>query len=227
MRKLQTLILFTATAVIALAWQAGFQTKFNVEKSAIAPLGTNRYWLFTPGTQLYYAHGKDTMVSTVLPETRNIAGYETRVFEDREMKNGQLSEVTRDYYGIDKTNGDVYYFGEDVDEYKNGKISGHGGTWLHGVKGAQFGLMMPGQSKTGQKFYQEQAPGVGVDRAEVVSVSETVKVAAGTFTNCVHMKETSSMEAGVTEHKWYAPGVGLIKEGEFELVKIVHPAAGK
>lgn len=219
MRKRQLFVLLL-TAGLCFAWQAGFQTRFTVEKSAVGAVGTNKYWVFTPGYQLFYAHGKDTMVSTVLPETHTVDGYVARVFEDREMKNGQLSEVTRDYYGIDKNTGDVYYFGEDVDEYKNGKVSGHGGTWLHGVKGAQFGLMMPGQPKVGQKFYQEQAPGVGVDRAEVVSIRETVKVPAGTFDHCIHMKETSSMEAGVTEHKWYAPGVGLIKEGEFELVKI-------
>jgi hypothetical protein len=121
---------------------------------------------------------------------------------------------------VDRVTGDVYYFGEDVDEYRNGKVVGHGGAWLSDVKGAKFGLMMPGQIRVGQRFYQEQAPGVGMDRAEVVAVGETVSTPARTFKDCVHFKETSAMEKGMADHKWYAPSVGMVKEGEFVLVRI-------
>lgn len=58
---------------------------------------------------------------TVLNETKMVDGVETRVIEDRETKNGQLIELPRDYYAIDSAKNDVYYFGEDVDVYKNGK----------------------------------------------------------------------------------------------------------
>jgi hypothetical protein len=64
--------------------------------------------------------------------------------------------------------------GEDVDVYKNGKVASHEGAWLSGVKGAKFGLMMPGTPRAGHKFYQEKAPGVGMDRAEIISVDEKV-----------------------------------------------------
>jgi hypothetical protein len=109
--------------------------------------------------------------------------------------------------------------------YKNGKVVNHQGAWLSGVKGASFGLMMPGSVKVGLKFYQELARGVAMDRAEVVAVGETVKTPAGTFTGCVHMKDTSAIEKG-TVHKWYAPGVGLVKDNEFVLVRI-EKAGGK
>ena len=42
--------------------------------------------------------------------------------------------------------------------------------------------------------YQEIALGVGQDRADVVSVSETVITPAGKFENCVHTIETSPIE---------------------------------
>ena len=80
--------------------------------------------------------------------------------------------------------------------------------------------MMPGSIKVGHKFYQERAPKVGMDRAEVVGVGETVTTPAGAFKNCVHMKETSPLEKMAVDHKWYAPGVGMVKEGEFVLVRI-------
>jgi hypothetical protein len=160
------------------------------------------------------------VTTTVLNETKIVDGVETRAVEDRETKNGQLVELTRDYYAVDRNTGDVYYFGEDVNTYKNGKLAGHEGAWLSGVQGARFGMMMPGAVKVGLKFYQEQAPRVAMDRAEVVAVGETVTTPAGTFTNCVHMKETSALEKGMADHKWYAPGVGLVKDGEFVLVRV-------
>ena len=127
--------------------------------------------------------------------------------------------MTRDYYAIDSVTNDVYYFGEDVDVYKNGKVASHEGSWLSGVKGARFGLMMPGKPKVGQRFYQEQAPGVGMDRAEIISLEEKMSTPAGTFENCIHVVETSALEKGMRDHKWYAAGVGPVKDGEMVLVQ--------
>jgi hypothetical protein len=161
----------------------------------------------------------DTITDTVLNETKVVDGVETRVVEDRETRNGQLIELTRDYYAIDSVTKDVYYMGEDVDVYKNGKVTGHEGAWLSGVKGAQFGLMMPGAPKPGQKFYQERAPGVGMDRCEIVSVQDRVVTPAGTFEKCIHVHETSPLEKGSGEHKWYSTGVGPVKDAEMLLVR--------
>lgn len=199
---------------------AEWQNSFPVDKKALGPTGTSAYFVLTPGYRLHYQHGKETSTATVLNETKLIDGVETRVVEDREMTNGQVAELTRDYYAIDPATGDVYYFGEDVDVYKGGKIAGHEGTWRSGVKGAKFGMMMPGAAKAGQKFYQEQAPGKAMDRAEIIAVVETVTTPAGTFKNCVHLKETSAIEKALADHKWYAPGVGLVKDGDLVLVRI-------
>ena len=78
--------------------------------------------------------------------------------------------------------------------------------------------MMPGKPKAADKFYQEIAPKVALDRVEVVSVDETVKTPAGTFEHCVHLRETTPLERGVS-NKYYAPGVGMIKDDEFELTE--------
>ncbi len=195
------------------------QSMFAVENMKLGVKGSNPYFPLTPGYQLSYRHGKDTDTLTVLSETKVIDGVETRVVEDREMKNGQLVELTRDYYAIDSTTNDVYYMGEDVDVYKNGKVTGHAGAWLSGVNGAKFGLMMPGTPKAGQKFYQEQAPGIGMDRAAILSMNEKIVTPSGTFENCVHVVETSALEKGLHDHKWYAAGVGQVKDAEMLLVK--------
>ena len=70
------------------------------------------------------------------------------------------------------------------------------------------GLYMPGKPNVGMNYYKEIAPGVGQDRADVVSVSETVITPAGKFENCVRTIETSPIEKTLKDHKWYAPGVG-------------------
>jgi hypothetical protein len=102
----------------------------------------------------------------------------------------------------------VYYFGEDK-----------GGAWLSGEKGAKFGLLMPGLPLVGAKHYQEVAPKVAMDRAEIVSVSETLKTPAGEFKNCLKVEETTPLEPGKKEYKYYAPGIGLVQEGSLKLVK--------
>jgi hypothetical protein len=212
-------MLLAGAAALAAQPAKDFQSVFAVEKKNLGIKGANPYFPLTPGYQLSYAHGKDTDTLTVLNETKMIDGVETRVVEDREMKNGQLVELTRDYYAIDAATNDVYYMGEDVDVYKNGKVVGHEGAWLSGINGAKFGLMMPGTPKAAQKFYQELAPKVGQDRAEIISVDEKITTPAGTFEKCVHVVETSALEKGLHDHKWYAPGVGQVRDAEMLLVK--------
>lgn len=132
--------------------------------------------------------------------------------EDREFDaRGDLTEVTLDYFAQDDE-GNVYYLGEDVDEYKDGKISGHSGAWLLGRDTQIPGLLMPAHPKVGHRFRSEDVPKITRELDEIISVSETVTVPAGTWTNCVKIEEKAS--AGATEYKLYAPGVGCVKEVE-------------
>ena len=115
-----------------------------MDKANLVDTGKNPYFILMPGYKLSYEHGKSTLTVTILDETKEVDGVKTRVVEERETKDGQLAEVSRNYFAIDKKTNDVYYFGEDVDIYKDGKVVSHEGAWLSGVGGAQFGLMMPG-----------------------------------------------------------------------------------
>ena len=197
----------------------GWRETFVVNKADFGPTGSNPYLTIQPGKVLKLAHGKDRLTVSILADTKTVDGVVTGVLEEREEKNGQLIEVSRNFFATDRNTGDVYYFGEDVDNYKDGKIINHESAWLAGRKGARFGLMIPGKPKVGDKFYQEIAPKVALDRVEVVSVDETVKTPAGTFHHCVHLRETTPLEPDVS-HKYYAPGIGMIKDDEFELAEI-------
>jgi hypothetical protein len=196
----------------------GWLTVFPVRLSALSTEGESAYYSLKPGHQATFQSRNGKLVITVLDETRMVAGVPTRVVEEREWKGSELIEVSRNYFALDATTGDVYYFGEDVDEYKKGNVVSHGGSWRHGSSGATFGLMMPGKPAVGMKFYQEQAKGVAMDRAEILSVTDTLTTPAGTFDRCVKTRETTPLERFAREYKVYAPGVGLIKDGDMELV---------
>ena len=176
-------------------------------------------FILEAGYQLVLEEGKERLTVTVLDETRMVEGLETRVVEERETKAGKLVEVSRNYFAISKRTNSAFYFGEEVDAYKDGKMAGHEGAWLAGGKGARFGLMMPGQVLLKGRYYQELAPGVAMDRAEIVSMSETVKTPAGEFKGCLKVEETTRLEPGRKEYKYYASGVGLVADGSLKLVK--------
>lgn len=197
------------------AWTAAFQ----LEKDELSTLGRNPHFILEPGYYLVLERGPERVTITVLNSTKKVGEFETRVVEESETKAGKLVEVSRNYYAISKRTNSVYYFGEDVDMYENEKVVGHGGSWLAGVNGASFGLMMPGIILLRSRYYQELAPGVAMDRAEVVSISETVVTPAARFTNCLKIEETTSLEPGNKEYKHYAAGIGLVQDGALKLVK--------
>jgi hypothetical protein len=228
MRRFLGLALVAAMGFVMLAanTRSGEKTKddgswttdFRVEKGELASTGRNPCFILEPGYYLVLKGDEEQVTITVLGETKKVSGVETRVVEERETKGGKLAEVSRNYFAISKRTNDVFYFGEEVDVYKDDKLVSHEGAWLAGAKGAKFGLMMPGRPSLHARYYQEIAPKVAMDRAENVSVTETVKTPAGEFKNCLKVEETTPLEPG-KEYKYYAPGIGLVQDGSLKLVK--------
>lgn len=211
-----------ARAADTLRPSSGYSSVF-ADETAFAASGRTPYFVLVPGFVIVLEGVEDGEavrdVQTVLKETVDIDGVTVGIIEDRESKGGQVAEVTRDYYAISKRTNSVYYFGEDVDEYKDGKVVGHGGAWRSGVNGARFGLIMPGLPLLGARYVQEIAPGVGMDQGEVVGIEERLTTPAGTFTHCLRTSDTSALEPGSTTDKVYAPGIGVIKDGSLVLTR--------
>lgn len=194
-------------------------TDFGVRKDELSSTGRNPYFVLEPGYQMTFRNGDEQLVITVLDETKLVDGVQTRVVEERETKGGALVEVSRNYFAISRITNSVFYFGEEVDTYRNGKIAGHEGAWLANGRDVNFGLMVPGVMLLNARYAQEIAPKVAMDRVEIVSMTETVVTPAGTFTSCVKVEETTPLEPGVKEYKFYARGVGLVQDGTLRLVK--------
>ena len=222
MQKILVASIIAFTCILGLAQKKDDRTwvsTFQIDRDELTSTGRNPYFILEPGYVLVLEGGGERLTITVLDETRRIDNVETRVVEERESKAGRLIEVSRNYFAISKLTNSVYYFGEEVDIYKAGKIVSHDGAWLAGEQGARFGMMMPGKPVLRARYYQEIAPGVAMDRAEIVSLNNTLKTPAGDFQQVLRIVETTPLERVAGESKYYAAGVGLLQYGSLKLVR--------
>lgn len=210
---------------IVSAHQPGYTDSFMFEEcDGFSSIRDNPFFSLEPGFQLILEGEEDGvdigLTITVLNKTKTIDGIKTRVVEERETHDGELVEVSRNYFAICNLDNSVVYFGEDVDFYEDGVIVGHEGSWRAGVNGARAGIIMPGIQLLGARYMQEVAPGVALDRAETESIIEVVETPAGTFENCLKTRETTPLEPGAVGFKFYAPDIGLVQDGVLKLVEV-------
>lgn len=196
-----------------------WQAEFGISNCNMVTEGRNSYFVMEPGFQLVLEGGDTKLQITVLDETKTVDGIVTRVIEEKEWEDGELYEIARNYFAMCEGTKDVFYFGEDVDFYKGGKVVKHDGSWLAGADGNRAGLIMAGTPTLKMMYYQEIAPGVAMDRAEIVSLDETCKTPAGTFSKCMKVKEGTALNVNEAEYKYYAPDIGLIRDEDLRLIK--------
>jgi hypothetical protein len=175
----------------------------------------NEYLPLKPGTTFVYEgkfHGTaERDVMAVTHDTKQVMGVECVVASDRVTEDGKLIEQTYDWYAQDKE-GNVWYFGEHVTEYKNGKVSGHEGSWESGVDGAKPGIAMKADPRVGEIYRQEYKKGVAEDRAKVLSLNKSATVPYGSFNHVLMTEEWTPLEPNIVERQYYVAGVGDIIE---------------
>ena len=209
-----------------------FTTDFDVERCTFASHGRqNPYFSLQPGDQVTLEgedDGEEIKVEITVKRGTKTITFRTpdgatktvraRVVEEKEWKDGELAEVSRNWFARCIETNDVFYFGESVDFYEDGRISGHGGSWQAGVNGAQPGIIIPARFLLGARYFQEIASeDEAMDRAENVEMGLTVTAAGETFEDCVKVRETSPLEPGGESFKVYCPGVGMVQDDEIVL----------
>jgi hypothetical protein len=175
----------------------------------------NRYWPMSPGSRWVFSETdtkgtREKVVIEVTNRTKTLAnGVEARVIRDTATENGVPVEITDDWYAQDGE-GNVWYLGEYVTNYENGKAVDHDGSFEAGVDGAQPGIAMPAHPKPGLSYRQEYYKGEAEDKGAVITVGEErVEVPFGFFKEDVLMtRDIVPLEPKVQELKFYAPGVG-------------------
>ena len=125
---------------------------------------------YFPLSTVHYAELRsddEFVVREVLPDTRTIAGVDCTVLAEKEHEGDAVKEISYNFFAQD-TLGNVYYFGEEVDEYKDGKVSGHGGAWLVGKNATEPCVFMPAQLTVGLGFKNENSPPAAEEWNEIV-----------------------------------------------------------
>ncbi|MDP9343412.1 MAG: hypothetical protein M3Q23_15230 [Actinomycetota bacterium] len=187
---------------------------------------TNPYMPFTPGTTAVYTGTRDgiplRIEVTVTTDTKTIMGVQCIVVRD--IVTGALEERTTDWYAQD-TAGNVWYFGEDTKELKNGAVTSTAGSWEAGIDGALPGIVMPAHPTPDGPYREEYRPGVAEDVAKVLRADASVKTPAGAYHNVVVTENTDQLDVAKLEHKFYASGVGIVAlngvvNGHHEVVQL-------
>ncbi len=189
---------------------------------------TNPYYPVGNGQKYIYEgqspDGLEHIEEQRLNITRVVNGITCVVVNFKAFIDGKLVEEADDWYAQD-VDGNVWYFGEDVNNYNpDGTIKDHGGSWEAGIDGAKPGLLMPANPVLGMSYREEYYFNEAEDEAEITGVNLTVTVPYGTFTNCIRTHNFTELEPDLNEEKFYASGIGFIKEidltDNFEIVLI-------
>lgn len=195
----------------------------------------NPYFPLTPGMVLVYRGSEDgehfRERVAITHRTKTILGVRTTVVTDVVRRaDGTLAERTEDWYAADR-GGNVWYFGEDTATFdEHGRLESREGSWQAGVKGAVAGLIMPADPKPTDAYRQEFFAGHAEDQAWIVQNNAVVKGPLGTFHRVVRSFEWTRLEPGVVSVKFYARGLGIVRERDvaggnelFELVSVTRP----
>jgi len=181
----------------------------SLDSSEFTTTIDNPFFPLAPGSKWVYREGAQRVVITVTNETKEIEGVAARVVRDVVTEDGRLVESTRDWYAQDSA-GNVWYMGEATTEYQDGKPKTTEGSWEAGVDGAQPGIIMPAEPRTGLAYRQEYYKGHAEDRAKVITLDAQVKVPYGRFDDALETEDTAPLGNGSVEHKYYTRDTGLV-----------------
>ena len=176
---------------------------------------TNPWWPMNVGSEWTYTEtdsegAKQKVVVTVADETKTLAnGIEARVVHDEVTEDGVPVEVTDDFYAQD-ADGNIWYLGEETQEYEDGKPGSTSGSFEAGEDGAQPGIAMPADPTPGLTYRQEYLKGEAEDRGEVIRTDVQAEVPFGHFENVVMTMDTNPLEPKTLEFKFYARAVGPV-----------------
>lgn len=162
----------------------------------------NPYFSLPVGRRLVYEEKTENgleHIEIVVPGwTRTIMGVQTLVAWYRDTIDGKLIEDVRDYYAQSK-NGDVWYFGEHVDAYEDGKLHDHDGTWIAGEDGAKPGIWMTADPQPGDEFRVESYKSEAEDVRKITALDVEAKVPKGAFKECAKTLDWAPHDPGKSE----------------------------
>lgn len=229
MKKIMYFFTLAFTLMLLVGFSSGIAMAKTVAIPAVNPDDftdpqDNLYLPMALGsTYVYLAETEDELILNEITdtyETKEILDVLCTVVNDVEWIYNEASdewfvtEETSDWYAWDN-NGNVWYFGEETVEYIydedwNLIDTSSEGSWEAGVDGAEAGILMLSDPMPGLSYRQEYYEDEAEDMARVLTLNARADVEYGDFDDCLKTKEWTPLDRGVIEHKYYAPGVGLV-----------------
>ena len=164
---------------------------------------------------------------TLLQATKPIpfqgATVDTAIIQYVAYLDGRIHEVALDWYA-QADDGSVWYFGEDVFNFEDGRVADTDGTWIAGEQGPAA-MIMPAKPAVGNVYRPENAPEVVFEQVRVEKVDQTVPGPSADISGAIEVLELH-MDA-TTEGKVFAPGYGEFSTGtpgrDLEAVSLASP----
>jgi hypothetical protein len=136
---------------------------------------------------------------------------------------GRIHEVAIDWYA-QADDGSVWYFGEDVSNFEDGKVADTSGTWK-ASDATPAAMIMPANPSVGDVYRPENTPEVVFEEVRVQKVDQTVPGPNGDLHGAIDVMELHM--DGSTEGKVFAPGYGEFSTGnpggDLEAVSLASP----
>ena len=198
---------------------------WNLKAENIVPHGVNPlYYPIVPGHKHVHERpdhpdGKYRKETVVLDSTEDfdlpgIGKFKTAVVQEEEYMDGVLTQRALNWFALDKTTNSVYAFGEVSWEINEEGKPVFEGTWragdLDGDGVAEPGLLMPGTFTVGGRYIFDGGQNQAYGGAENMETGIEITVPAGTFKNCVRVREQGLINLKDITDKIWCPVVGVV-----------------
>ncbi len=229
-RVLQLLLVIAALASVAAcgassssdgsaasAEEDGARVEFDPANFVDPTTSTNPYHPLKPGLQ--WVRGGTTevgartvpheVISTMTDVIRVIDGVPAIAMLDESTDSGEISQVGIDYFALDK-DGNVWLMGGYTEDYEGGEFTNTEDAWLGSADGGVPGILIPASVLADTpRWFIGAPPGEDGSAGEPVEVGASECVEFGCFDDVIVVRE-GEVGAIDNEHKYYAPGVGVI-----------------
>jgi hypothetical protein len=193
----------------------------------LSPRGHNPYYFpLKPGFKFImeypdhpWGHYRKEVVvleKTEPMEFPGIGKFEAAVIQEEEFFDGVYDQQSHNWFAIDKTTNAMYAFGEvswEIDQIGRKVFAG---TWRVGEPDgngvAEPGMLMPGTFNIGARYIFDGHEAETYGYTENMENRITMTTPAGTFQNCVRVREYSLTNPSDVTDKWWCPGVGLTRD---------------
>ena len=189
----------------------------------------NPWFPLRPGDRYVYrgmeghAHSRDVLIATYRTQV------DRRRHLPRRVRPGLAQRSPRGTHPrllrTDRA-GTVWYFGEHTATLdRHGHVKSREGSFLSGVDGAEAGIFMTPHPHRGPSYRQEDYPGHAEDVFTVLRRDAHVVVPLMDTRHALLTRETTALEPGVVDHKYYVRDIGTVREvtvkGGHEALKLV------